>query len=126
MSDAVGIPFLSAQKRWPSAKVGEDVKDEALEPQVQNEIHAVLERFVREHGSQNALRFDHVVTRRAGQRRYVDLHMHAPGHWSLAMAAELRGAVETALMVSVPGLHATISLLPVDVEAQAFIQEPSK
>lgn len=25
MSDSAGIPFLPAQKRWPSAKVGEDV-----------------------------------------------------------------------------------------------------
>jgi divalent metal cation (Fe/Co/Zn/Cd) transporter len=33
------------------------------------------------------IRFDHVVTRRAGQRRFVDLHMHMPASWSLGRAA---------------------------------------
>ena len=63
------------------------------------------------------LRFDHVVTRRAGQRRFVDLHMHMPPGWTLQRAAALRTSVEQALMAEVPGLRATIQLLPMDVEA---------
>ena len=30
MSDSAGIPFLPAQERWPTAKVGEDVKTTRL------------------------------------------------------------------------------------------------
>ena len=58
-----------------------------------------------------------VATRRAGSRLFVDLHMHMPGQWSLARAAALRTSVEQALMSAVPGLRATIQLLPMDVEA---------
>jgi cation diffusion facilitator family transporter len=88
--------------------------DRALEPQVQAEIQKVLDGF-RHH----AVRFDHVTTRRAGSRRFVDLHMHLPGQWSLGRAAALRTSVEQALSSAVPGLRATIQLLPMDVEAQA-------
>ena len=58
-----------------------------------------------------------MVTRKAGQRRFVDMHMHMPTNWSLGHAAALRNRVERALMEAVPGLRATIELLPSDVEA---------
>ncbi len=86
--------------------------DEALEPQVLDEIHKVLEGF-----AHRTIRFDHVTTRKAGQRRFVDLHMHMPAGWTLGRAAALRTSVEQALMSAVPGLRATIQLLPSDVEA---------
>lgn len=86
--------------------------DQALEPEVLHEIEGVLESF-RHH----TIRFDHVSTRRAGQRRFVDLHMHMPASWTLGRAAALRTSVEQALMSAVPGLRATIQLLPSDVEA---------
>jgi len=106
---------------WESSQ---GLMDEAVEPGIQADIQGVLDRFEREQGGRATVRFDHVVTRRAGQRRYVDLHMHLPGTWSLARAAELRGGVETSLMAAVPGLRATISLLPSDVEAQACQEGP--
>jgi cation diffusion facilitator family transporter len=87
--------------------------DRALEPQVQVLIDKTLDGF-----RHPALRFDHISTRRAGARRFVDLHMHMPGGWSLARAAALRTTVEQALMSAVPGLRASIQLLPSDVEAQ--------
>ena len=86
--------------------------DEALEPELQQRIHETLKGF--EHAT---IRFDHVTTRKAGQRRFVDLHMHMPASWSLGRAAALRISVEQALMSAVPGLRATIQLLPSDVEA---------
>jgi len=49
----------------------------------------------------------------------VDLHMHMPSSWTLGRAAALRLSVEQALMSAVPGLRATIQLLPSDVEAHA-------
>jgi len=43
--------------------------------------------------------------------------MHMPAAWSLGRAAAVRTSVEQALMSAVPGLRATIQLLPSDVEA---------
>jgi cation diffusion facilitator family transporter len=86
--------------------------DRALEPEVRAEIEKTLDVF-----RHQAIRFDHVSTRRAGQRRFVDLHMHMPAGWTLGRAAALRTSVEQALMSAVPGLRASIQLLPMDVEA---------
>jgi len=94
---------------WASA---DGLMDRACEPAVRAQIAATLQGF--EHA---AIRFDHVVTRRAGQRRFVDMHMHMPSSWSLGRAAALRTSIEQALMSDVPGLRATIQLLPMDVEA---------
>jgi cation diffusion facilitator family transporter len=94
---------------WRSAG---GLMDEAVEPEVREQIDAVLQGF-----AHATIRFDHVSTRRAGARRFVDLHMHMPASWTLGRAAALRGSVEQALMSAVPGLRASIQLLPKDVEA---------
>lgn len=94
---------------WRSSQ---GLMDEALEPEVLADIQKVLKDF-----DHHTVRFDHVTTRRSGQRRFVDLHMHMPESWSLGRAAAVRGRVERALMGAVPGLRATIQLLPTDVEA---------
>lgn len=86
--------------------------DRALEPEQCAQIEQVLAEF-----AHPTIRFDHLHTRRAGSRRYADLHMHMPASWSLGRAAALRSAVEQALMSAVPGLRASIQLLPSDVEA---------
>ena len=86
--------------------------DEALAPEDLAEIEKTLEIF-----RHRTIRFDHITTRRSGQRRFVDLHMHMPAGWTLGRAAALRTSVEQALMSAVPGLRATIQLLPSDVEA---------
>ena len=95
--------------------------DRALEPDVQRQIDSTLREFAHQ-----TIRFDHVVTRRAGQRRFVDLHMHMPSTWTLQRAAALRTSVEQALMSAVPGLRATIQLLPMDVEAHFGDREDLK
>ena len=94
---------------WRSA---EGLMDQALEPEVRAEIDRTLAEF-----AHATIRFDHVTTRRAGARRFVDLHMHMPASWSLGRAAAVRQSVEQALMSAVPGLRASIQLLPNDVEA---------
>ena len=86
--------------------------DKALESQVREQIDRTLAQFAHQ-----TIRFDHIVTRRAGQRRFVDVHMHMPSTWTLGRAAALRTSVEQALMSEVPGLRASIQLLPLDVEA---------
>ena len=99
---------------WRSSQ---GLMDEALEPEVMATIQRTLESFASSPGEATIIRFDHVSTRKAGQRRFVDLHMHMPASWSLGRAAAVRASVEQALMSAVPGLRATIQLLPSDVEA---------
>ena len=86
--------------------------DEALDAESLQSIQTVLDEF-----KHHTIRFDHVSSRSAGQRRFVDLHMHMPSSWTLGRAAALRTSVEQALMSAVPGLRASIQLLPMDVEA---------
>ena len=99
---------------WRSA---DGLMDMAVEP----EVRAQIDRTLAEFGTQ-PIRFDHVVTRRAGQRRFVDLHMHVPAAWTLGRAAALRADVERALMRDVAGLRSSIQLLPTDVEA--YVDDP--
>jgi cation diffusion facilitator family transporter len=106
---ALNILREGASLVWGSA---DGLMDRALEPEVRAEIDRTLDGF-----RHQSIRFDHLVTRRAGQRRFVDLHMHMPAGWTLGRAAALRASVEQALMAAVPGLRATIQLLPMDVEA---------
>jgi cation diffusion facilitator family transporter len=99
---------------WRSSQ---GLMDEAVESEVLAQIKEVLDGFEHQRAEIHIIRFDHVTTRRAGQRRFVDMHMHMPSGWSLGRAAALRASVEQALMSAVPGLRATIQLLPNDVEA---------
>ena len=106
---ALNILWEGAHLIWRSSQ---GLMDEAVEPDVMQEIQNTLANF-----DHNTIRFDHVATRRSGQRRFVDMHMHMPASWSLGRAAAVRTSVEQALMSAVPGLRATIQLLPSDVEA---------
>ena len=99
--------------------------DAAVEPEVQAAIDAVLERFTQRHGDHHVVLFDHMLTRSAGQRRFVNLHMHMPPGWTLGRADDLRHQVEQALAEAVPGLHASIQMLPDGVEPiTADLSEP--
>jgi cation diffusion facilitator family transporter len=99
---------------WRSSQ---GLMDEAVEQEVIVQINTTLEAFAHQRNDVSIIRFDHVTTRKAGQRRFVDLHMHMPASWTLGRAAALRTSVEQALMSAVPGLRASIQLLPSDVEA---------
>ena len=106
---ALNILREGAHLAWRSV---DGLMDKAVEPEVRKQIDDVLAQF-----AHHTIRFDHLVTRRAGQRRFVDVHMHMPANWTLGRAAALRTSVEQALMSAVPGLRASIQLLPTDVEA---------
>ena len=107
---ALNILREGTRLAWRSV---EGLMDSAVEPEVRAQIDRTLAQF-----AHATIRFDHLVTRRAGQRRFVDMHMHMPAQWSLGRAAAMRAEVEQALMSEVPGLRASIQLLPSDVEAQ--------
>jgi cation diffusion facilitator family transporter len=99
---------------WRSSQ---GLMDEAVEPEAIAKINETLAGFAYQRGEVSIIRFDHITTRQAGQRLFVDLHMHMPTSWTLGRAAALRTSVEQALMSAVPGLRASIQLLPSDVEA---------
>ncbi|TBR76957.1 MAG: cation transporter [Burkholderiaceae bacterium] len=110
---AIGVALNIVREGWRLIwRSSQGLMDEAVEPEVLADIHRALAQF-----AHPTIRFDHIATRRSGQRRFVDLHMHMPASWTLGRAAALRGDVEQALMSAVPGLRATIELLPSDVEA---------
>lgn len=110
---ALNILWEGAHLMWRSAQ---GLMDEAVEPEVLGEIQKTLADFDKAF-VHTSIRFDHVITRRSGQRRFVDLHMHMPARWTLGRAAAVRTELEQTLMRAVPGLRATIQMLPTDVEA---------
>jgi cation diffusion facilitator family transporter len=120
---AFGVALNILREGWHLIwNASQGLMDEAVEPDVLAQIHAALHEVSMAHEEVGAdhthlVRFDHIITRKAGQRRFVDLHMHMPAEWTLGRAAMFRGNVEQALMKAVPGLRATIQLLPNDVEA---------
>lgn len=114
----VAVNILREGARLTQRSVG-GLMDAAVEPDIRARIDRLLATF-----AHPPVRFDHVGTRRAGQRRFVDLHMHVPASWTLGRAAALRAEVEQALMTEVPGLRASIQLLPTDVEAIGILEDP--
>ena len=112
---ALNILREGAHVAWRSV---EGLMDTAVEPEARAAIDTALARF-----AQHPIRFDHIVTRRAAQRRFVDMHMHVPAGWTLGRAATLRGEVEQALMNAVDGLRASIQLLPSDVETRSAVAD---
>ena len=112
---ALNIVREGSSLMWRSSQ---GLMDQALEPEVRFEIDKTLEKL-----AQPAIRFDHISTRRSGRRRFVDLHMHTPGSWTLGRAAAVRASVEQALMAAVPGLRTTIQLFPNDVEPHLEVED---
>jgi cation diffusion facilitator family transporter len=115
---AVNIIREGARVVWGSV---DGLMDKAVEPEVQARIERTLARF-----AESSVRFDDMVTRRAGSRRFLDMHMHVPASWTLGRAASLRGEVERALMDEVAGLRASIQLLPSNMEAHFNTVEHAK
>ncbi|MDO5692317.1 MAG: cation diffusion facilitator family transporter [Pseudomonadota bacterium] len=110
---ALNIVWEGARLIWRSWS---GLMDSAVDPEEQVLIDEVLTRFTLRHGGQPTVQFDHVMTRKAGQRRFVSLHMHLPASWTLGEADRWRHEVENALAQAVPGLHASIQMLPDGVE----------
>lgn len=121
---------------WRSSQ---GLMDVAAEPEVQAKVDAVLAHFTQASGTPDgaasaaqrapntagpALRIDHVLSRQAGQRHFLSLHLHLPATCSLGRAAALRGQVEQALVDAVPGLQVSIQLLPLGVEPLTVQDEP--
>lgn len=100
---------------WQSSQ---GLMDEAIDPEHLQAVQTVLQRHT---GAQ--VYFDSLATRSAGQRSFAQVHMHVPAQWTLGKAARLRRQVEEDLMAAVPGLHATLEILPVGMETALEAQE---
>ncbi|QXL85932.1 cation diffusion facilitator family transporter [Comamonas sp. NLF-1-9] len=92
-------------------QASQGLMDKALAPGKLERIDALLQRYAQASGQ--VVYFDSLNSRRAGSRSFVQLHMHVPAHWTLGRAATERATVEAELMAAVPGLVATIELLPI-------------
>jgi len=92
--------------------------DKAMSAADLADLQAILDRF-----RSSDMRFDHVRTRVAGTRRFVSMHLHMPGHWTLQRAANCRYAVEKALIEAHPGMIVTIEML---TSAQETLQEQNE
>lgn len=107
MGVALNILKEGAALIW---RASQGLMDEAMEPALLARVQAILDGCCTASGA--AVKFDNLTSRRAGVRNYIDLHMHVPAGWTLGHAARLRTEVEAQLMQAVPGLRATIELLP--------------
>lgn len=114
---ALGILYQGARLVWQSAQ---GLMDEALPAAQRQAIAAVLAEQAAQMPGQ--LLFDNIVTRGAGARSFVDLHMHVPGGWSLAQAAQWRAQTERALLQAVPGLYVRIELLPTGMATASEVE----
>ncbi|KAB0583914.1 cation diffusion facilitator family transporter [Comamonas kerstersii] len=107
----LNIMWHGWQLVWRSSQ---GLMDVAMEPQQLQVMEAVLAQQVLAAKSETgaSISFDGMHTRQAGERCFVDLHLHVPGSWSLFQAAHWRERAEAALMDAIPGLQARIELLP--------------
>lgn len=106
---AIHIFVQGGQLVWQSSQ---GLMDKALDAEAIARIHAVLQPQAEKH----AVQFDSLTTRQAGERSFVDLHMHVPEAWTVRRAAQLRSDIEADLLQAVPGLYARIELLPMGME----------
>ena len=113
---ALNILVQGGQLVWQSSQ---GLMDKALSNSERERIDAVLHDFAQQPG----LQFDNISTRSAGERSFVDLHMHVPGQWTVQRAAQLRADIEAALLKAVPGLYARIEMLPKGMETHSEVAD---
>lgn len=104
---AVHICVQGVQLVWQSSQ---GLMDQALDAPQRLRIDTLLDSYAKR---SEGVSFDNISSRQAGERSFVDFHMHVPGQWSVQRAAQLRTEIEEALLQAIPGLYARIELLPV-------------
>ncbi|MDH5271178.1 MAG: cation diffusion facilitator family transporter, partial [Candidatus Krumholzibacteria bacterium] len=73
--------------------------DTALPEDEQSVIRTVLDRYTRQGIHYHALR-----TRRAGQRRFVSVHVLVPGEWTVQRGHQLTEQIENDLRAALPNV----------------------
>ncbi len=108
-----GAEHLVARRRAAVARLAR-TDGHCLGPEQLAQIDAVLQAQTQAAQLQTGehLVFDSLHTRQAGGHSFIDLHLHVPGEWTLAQAADWRQRTEAALMAAIPRVQARIELLP--------------
>ncbi|NIF83228.1 cation transporter [Comamonas sp. Tr-654] len=114
---AVHICVQGAQLVWQSSQ---GLMDQALDAPQRLRIDTLLDSFARR---SEGVSFDNISSRQAGERSFVDFHMHVPGQWSVQRAAQLRSEIEAALLQAIPGLYARIELLPMGMNTVSEVAD---
>ena len=114
---AVHICVQGVQLVWQSSQ---GLMDQALDAPQRLRIDTLLDSFARR---SEGVSFDNISSRQAGERSFVDFHMHVPGQWSVQRAAQLRSEIEAALLEAVPGLYARIELLPMGMNTVSEVAD---
>jgi cation diffusion facilitator family transporter len=86
--------------------------DRALPASEVDAVRAAIEAELEPGATFHALR-----TRRAGSRRFVDLHLLVPGRLSVAQGHELANRIERAVAGALPGAETTVHVEPVEDRA---------
>ncbi|EFI60199.1 Co/Zn/Cd resistance protein CzcD [Comamonas thiooxydans] len=114
---AVHICVQGVQLVWQSSQ---GLMDQALDAPQRLKIDTLLDGYVK---SNEGVNFDNISSRQAGERSFVDFHMHVPGQWSVQRAAQLRSEIEAALLQAIPGLYARIELLPMGMNTVSEVAD---
>lgn len=114
---AIHICVQGMQLIWQSSQ---GLMDQALDAPQRLQIDKLLDSYAQR--SEGVI-FDNVSSRQAGERSFVDLHMHVPGQWSVQRAAQLRSEIEAALLQAIPGLYARIEVLPVGMNTVSEVAD---
>ncbi|MBS3019512.1 Ferrous-iron efflux pump FieF [Comamonas sp. PE63] len=114
---AVHICVQGVHLVWQSSQ---GLMDQALDAPQRLRIDTLLDSFA---GRSEGVSFDNISSRQAGERSFVDFHMHVPGQWSVQRAAQLRSEIEAALLQAIPGLYARIELLPMGMNTVSEVAD---
>lgn len=114
---AVHICVQGVQLVWQSSQ---GLMDQALDVPQRLKIDTLLDGYATRN---EGVSFDNISSRQAGERSFVDFHMHVPGQWSVQRAAQLRSEIEVALLQAIPGLYARIELLPMGMNTVSEVAD---
>lgn len=114
---AVHICVQGGQLVWQSSQ---GLMDQALDAPQRLKIDTLLDGYAKRN---EGVSFDNISSRQAGERSFVDFHMHVPGQWSVQRAAQLRSEIEAALLQAIPGLYARIELLPMGMNTVSEVAD---
>ena len=114
---AIHICIQGMQLVWQSSQ---GLMDQALNAPQRLKIDAMLDGYAKR---SEGVSFDNIYSRQAGERSFVDFHMHVPGQWSVQRAAQLRTEIEAALLKAIPGLYARIELLPMGMNTVSEVAD---
>lgn len=114
---ALHICVQGVQLVWQSSQ---GLMDQALDAPQRLKIDTSLESFAQRNPG---VSFDNISSRQAGERSFVDFHMHVPGGWTVQRAAQLRSEIEAGLLQAIPGLYARIELLPLGMSTVSEVSD---